>query len=109
MVTHYSRVSPTDFKMTACSFHINFERLDITCMYKNINEVPGKHLLYIYMYLLSCLKVLSHHSCLVLQDRQQQGVTNNIHILVTQVKPVVFGNVTKNVHCPKKDRKRPSQ
>lgn len=44
-------------------------------------------------------KVPSHYSSLVLQDRDQQGVADNIELFVSQVQTVIFGYVTQQVHC----------
>lgn len=51
----------------------------------------GKHLV-------SHSKVPPHHGSLVLQDGDQQGVSDNVELLVSQVQTVIFRYVTQQVH-----------
>lgn len=43
-------------------------------------------------------KVPPHYGSLVLQDRDQQGVADDVELLVSQVQTVIFGYVTQQVH-----------
>ena len=45
--------------------------------------------------LVSHSKIPPHYSSLVLQDGDQQGVTDNVQLLVSQVQTVIFGYVTQ--------------
>merc|ERR1719419_1482122 len=44
-------------------------------------------------------KVPPHYRSLVLQDGDQQGVADNVELLVSQVQTVIFGYLTQQVHC----------
>jgi len=44
------------------------------------------------------LEVLSHHSRLILQDRQQEREAHDVELLVAQVEAVVVGDVAEQIH-----------
>ena len=44
------------------------------------------------------LEVASHHSCLVLEHRQEQWEADDVELLVAQVQAVITRNVAKQVH-----------
>lgn len=43
-------------------------------------------------------EVTPHDSCLVLQHRHQQRVTDDVQLLVSEIQSVVFRNVAQQVH-----------
>ena len=50
--------------------------------------------------LVSCIKVLPHDGCLVLQYGQLQGVADDIELLVAKIQAIVLWLVSEEIHRP---------